>query len=67
MPKMSNKRKQEWALFLNERNRITYNDLCRRCANDCKQSYRSTVIQCRKYKSKRGVDYSKRSRDHPGR
>ena len=26
MPRMSKKRKQEWALFLNERNRITYND-----------------------------------------
>ena len=28
MPRMSKKRKQEWALFLNERNRITYNELC---------------------------------------
>ncbi len=27
MPRMSKKRKQEWALFLNERNRITYNGL----------------------------------------
>ena len=26
MPRMSKMRKQEWALFLNERNRITYND-----------------------------------------
>ena len=26
MPGMSKQRKQEWALFLNERNRITYND-----------------------------------------
>ena len=39
MPRMSKKRKQEWALFLNERNRITYNDLCRKCSNDCKQSF----------------------------
>lgn len=31
MPRMSKKRKQEWALFLNERNRITYNELCRKC------------------------------------
>lgn len=36
MPRMSKKRKQEWALFLNERNRITYNELCRKCSNDCK-------------------------------
>ena len=32
MPRMSKKRKQEWALFLNERNRITYNELCRKCS-----------------------------------
>ena len=39
---------QEWALFLNERNRITYNELCRKCSNDCKQSL-----------WKRGTDYMK--------
>ena len=33
MPRMSKKRKQDWALFLNERNRITYNELCRKCSN----------------------------------
>ena len=27
MPRMSKQRKQEWSLFLNERNRITYNGL----------------------------------------
>ena len=43
MPRMSKKRKQEWALFLNERNRITYNELCRKCRNDCKQ-YRKNDI-----------------------
>ena len=30
MPRMSKKRKQEWALFLNDRNRIIYNELCAR-------------------------------------
>ena len=34
MPRMSKKRKQEWALFLNERNRITYNGLCRKCSSE---------------------------------
>ena len=30
MPRMSKKRKQEWALFLNERNRITvFQEICR--------------------------------------
>lgn len=40
MPRMSKKRKQEWALFLNHRNRITYNELCRKCQHDCKISLR---------------------------
>lgn len=53
MPRMSKKRKQEWALFLNERNRITYNELCRKCSNDCKQSFRCIVVHCPKYLSKR--------------
>ena len=46
MPRMSKKRKQEWALFLNCRNRITYNELCRKCRCDCKQSFRALVIEC---------------------
>ena len=29
MPRMSKKRRLEWAFFLNERNRITFNALCR--------------------------------------
>ena len=53
MPRMSKKRKQDWALFLNERNRITYNELCRKCSNDCKQSFRCIVVLCPKYLSKR--------------
>ena len=53
MPRMSKKRKQEWALFLNDRNRITYNELCRKCRNDCKQSFRCIVVLCPKYLSKR--------------
>ena len=31
MPRMSKKRRLEWSFFLNHRNRITYNDLCRGC------------------------------------
>ena len=44
MPRMSKKRKQKWAFFLNERNRITYNPLCRKCRRTCKQSFRATII-----------------------
>ena len=39
MPRMSKKRKLEWSFFLNHRNRITYNDLCRGCTRECKQSF----------------------------
>ncbi|WP_243411710.1 hypothetical protein [Ruminococcus difficilis] len=53
MPRMSKKRKQEWALFLNDRNRITYNELCRKCSNLCKQSFRCIVVYCPNYLSKR--------------
>ena len=49
MPRMSKKRKQEWALFLNERNRITYNGLCRKCSSECKQSFRCVAVHCPKY------------------
>ena len=53
MPRMSKQRKQEWSLFLNERNRITYNGLCRKCSSECKQSFRCVVVHCPKYLSKR--------------
>jgi len=41
---MSKKRRLEWSFFLNHRNRITYNDLCRGCTRDCKQSFRAVII-----------------------
>ena len=53
MPRMSKKRKEEWAFFLNERNRITYNSLCRRCRRTGKQSFRAIIIDCPPFLSKR--------------
>ena len=53
MPRMSKKRKLEWAFFLNHRNRITYNSLCRKCVHDCKQSFQAVVVECPRYESKR--------------
>lgn len=47
------KRRLEWSFFLNHRNRITYNDLCRGCTRDCKQSFRAVIILCPRYYSKR--------------
>ncbi|WP_316269888.1 hypothetical protein [Claveliimonas bilis] len=52
MPRMSKKRKLEWSYFLNNRNRITYNIICRKCIHSCKQSFRAEIIQCPRYYSK---------------
>ena len=53
MPRMSNKLKKELAFFLNERGRRSYNGLCRKCQNECKQSFRAVIIDCPHYRSKR--------------
>ncbi len=53
MPRMSKKKKQEYSFFLNDKGRISYNDLCKYCQRSCKQSFRSTVVECRQYISKR--------------
>ncbi len=53
MPRMSKKRKLELSFFLNDRGRVTYNDLCWKCQHECKQSFRSVVIDCPHYLSKR--------------
>lgn len=53
MPRMSRKRKNELAFFLNDRGRVTYNELCRKCRHTRKQSFRATVIDCPRYLSKR--------------
>ena len=52
MPRMSKNRKMEWALFLSDHNRITYNKLCLKCSKDCKQSFRGKVIQCLQFRRK---------------
>ncbi len=38
MPRMSRKRWEEWDFFLNRRDRITCNDLCRNCRHGCKRA-----------------------------
>ena len=56
MPRMSKKRKQELTLFLNERDRVEYNSLCRRCVHNYKQACRVLVIECGRYLSKRSKE-----------
>ena len=55
MPRMSKKRREELAFFLNDRNRVTYNELCRKCRHSCKQSFRVQLIECPQYLSKRAA------------
>ena len=53
MSRMPKKRKQELSFFLNERGRVAYNILCRKCRRSCEQSFRAVVIDCPLYLSKR--------------
>ncbi|MDO4289392.1 MAG: hypothetical protein Q4C55_09420 [Eubacterium sp.] len=56
MPRLSKKAKQEWDFFINpQTGRRTYNDLCRKCSNGCKQSFKAVIVSCPKYHSKRSV------------
>lgn len=56
MARLSKKLKQEWDFFISPKTgRRTYNDLCRKCRNDCKQSFRVIVVSCPLYCSKRSV------------
>ena len=59
MPRMSKKRKYELSFYLNDRGRVTYNELCRKCQHGCKQSFRAVVLDCPHFQSqrvKKGVD-----------
>ena len=51
----SRKWKDEWAFFLGTDGRRKYNDQCR-CIHDCKQSFRTEVVACSRYFSKRSED-----------
>ena len=52
MPRMPKKLKKELAFFLNDRERRSYNELCRKCQHECKQSFRAVIIDCPRYLSK---------------
>ena len=56
MPRMSQKKKRELSLFLNDQGRVEYNTLCRRCVHTCKQAHRVLVIECGRYLSKRSKE-----------
>ena len=46
MPRLSKKYKQEWQFFLDDRNRMKYNELCKKCERECKQSFRAIIVDC---------------------
>ena len=56
MPRMSQTKKRELSLFLNDQGRVEYNTLCRRCVHNCKQAYKVLVIECGRYLSKRSKE-----------
>lgn len=53
MPRLGKKEKEEWVYFINDIGRRQYNERCRQCVHECKQSYRAVIVYCPKYKSKR--------------
>lgn len=42
----SKKWKVEWSFFLGTDGRRKYNEVCRRCIHDCKQSLRTMILAC---------------------
>ena len=49
----SKKWKMEWSFFLDSNGRRKYNDLCRRCARPCRQSFRAEIVTCPFYTSRK--------------
>ena len=56
MTRISEKRKAEMAMFLDEHDRIRYNMTCLECENSCEQSFRTTILHCPAY-IKKVIDY----------
>lgn len=62
MPRLSKKSKQEWAFFIHPKtHRRTYNEICRSCTRDCKQSFRAKLIESYRYESRRAVNYARKN------
>ena len=67
MPRLGKKAKVEWSIFIGSNGRRQYNILCRRCQHGCKQSFRTIILACPMYRSKRenlcvkGADLSEKT------
>lgn len=47
MKTLGKKVKEEMAFYINKKtNKIQYNERCKECKNNCKQSFRAEIIRC---------------------
>ena len=54
MPRMTKRDKLYWDFFIDpSTGRRKFNEVCRCCTHDCRQSFRAELICCPKYLSKR--------------
>ncbi len=55
MSKLNKKEIAEMDFYIKsgKRKRICYNETCKKCVNDCKQSYRTELVACPQFKTKR--------------
>jgi len=50
MPRLSKKMKHEMEFFIDSHTgRRKYNDICRKCQRQCKQSYQARIEECTRY------------------
>ena len=56
MSKLIKKFCEEWAFYIKPgiRKRVTFNEKCKKCKHDCKQSYRVEIIVCKNFNKKVG-------------
>ena len=46
---MTEEEKRLWSYFINSAGIVEYYELCKRCKNECKQSFRIVAIKCPKF------------------
>ena len=56
MSKLTKRFCEEWAFYIKPgiRKRVTFNEKCKKCKHDCKQSYRVEIIVCKNFNKKVG-------------
>lgn len=53
MAAMKQETLKDMPFFINGKGKIEYNSKCKECENKCKQSFRSEVVICPKYKGRK--------------